>query len=127
MATTDDDDPGVNYYKAPDTTVRQGDIVRLGPHFRALKPPLLHVSVNKTTKKDRVYGELLGGEGSPLPGRIVSGEKDTEFIVPGRLDTAILVTRGCDIENGIVAGDDDGLSGPLRRPCHPAPRAVPRS
>jgi hypothetical protein len=94
--------PPLRYYKEPDATVRPGDIVRLSPYFHPLRRPLLHVSTNKSVKQGRLLTDLLGDErGATVPATVASGQKETEFVVRGKFDLAVLLTRGCDIENGV--------------------------
>jgi hypothetical protein len=88
----------LSYYKDRDDAVRPGDIVRLSPFFQALRPPLLHVSPNKSEKSGRLLTDLLGGRGAGVPEKVAGGQKATEFVVPGKLDFALLLTRGCDID-----------------------------
>jgi hypothetical protein len=91
----------MSYYKDPDPVVRPGDIVRLSPFFQSLRPPIVHVSSSKSVTDGRHRTDLLGGVGGAVvPTKILSGERKTEFVVPGKLDFALLLTRGCDIENG---------------------------
>jgi len=87
-------------YKTPDEKVRPGDIVRLGPSFRALKE-LIHVGPQTTGKGGQVSAALLGPSGGGLPAKdVAEGKKDTRLIVPAVLSWGVLLTRGCDIENG---------------------------
>jgi hypothetical protein len=86
------------YYKDPDATVRPGDIMRLAPFFQAIRAPLVHVSSNKSLKGGRELTDLVGGRGAVVPEKVLLGQKETEFVVPGRFDFALLLTRGCDIE-----------------------------
>jgi hypothetical protein len=95
--TTADEPP---FYRTPDDKVRPGDILQLAPHFQALKPPLVHVGAEQT-KSERVHAEILGGtRGAAVTEAIRNGRKDTKFVVPGKFDYAVLLTRGCDIDNG---------------------------
>lgn len=87
-------------YQTPDEKVRPGDIVRLGPSFRALKE-VVHVGSQQETGKGQVSALLLGVLGSSLPPKdVIEGKKDTKLVVPATLTWAVLVTRGCDIDNG---------------------------
>ena len=87
-------------YKTPDEKVRPGDIVRLGPSFRALKE-VVHIGSQQATGKGQVSALLLGVPGSGPPSKdVVEGKKDTRLVVPATLTWAVLVTRGCDVENG---------------------------
>ena len=86
-------------YKTPDEKVRPGDIVRLGPSFRALKD-VVHVGA-QASGKGQVSVTLHGPPGSSAPPKdVVEGKKDTKLIVPAVLTWAVLLTRGCDIDNG---------------------------
>jgi hypothetical protein len=99
MATTEPPEP--EFYKQPDAKVRPGDIVRLSPAFRALKE-MTHVG-QEQPKPGRVTAELLGrSNGAPAPAHVLNGTRDTKFVVPGKLEFAILLTRGCDIDHGKV-------------------------
>ena len=85
-------------YKTPDQKVRPGDIVRLGPSFRALKE-LVHIGA-QTAGKGQVSALLHGIPGSSPPAKdLVEGKKDTKLVVPTSLTWAILLTRGCDIDH----------------------------
>jgi hypothetical protein len=88
-----------HFYKIPDEKVRPGDIVRLGPSFRALKE-LIHVGP-QSMSKGHVSAALYGVSGSsPPPRDALEGKKDTRLVVPAILTWGILLTRGCDIDNG---------------------------
>jgi hypothetical protein len=87
------------FYKTPDEKVRPGDIVRLGPSFRALKE-IIHVG-SQTVGKGQVSAFLHGVSGSsPATRDVVEGKKDTKLVVPATLAWAVLLTRGCDIDHG---------------------------
>lgn len=101
MTTTEAAEPA--YYKRPDEKVRPGDIVRLSPVYQALRLPLTHVGAEQKAKGNRIQGELHGREGGgAIPSAVLNGKKDGRFVVPGRLDCAVLLTRGCDIDHGRV-------------------------
>jgi hypothetical protein len=101
VTTTDEVD--IPFYKAPDDTVRPGDVVRLSPNLSALKPPLVHVASNKAVRSGRLTAELLGAaSGGTVPAVIADGKKETELVFKGKLDLALLLTRGCDIDHGKV-------------------------
>jgi hypothetical protein len=99
MTTEVADEAEASFYKPPDEKVRPGDVVRLSPFFQALKDPLVHLGPNKIMKGGRQLGDLLGGPGEPVPAAVLNG-KQTEFVVRGKLDFALLLTRGCDIDKG---------------------------
>ena len=82
-------------YKTPDDLVRQGDIVRLGPSLRALKA-IVHVGPQTSGKGGQSSATLLA---TPTKD-VAEGRKDTQLIVPAVLSWGVLLTRGCDIENG---------------------------
>jgi hypothetical protein len=87
------------FYKVPDDKVRPGDIVALGPTLRALKE-VIHVGPLQSAK-GQVTAKLFGVPGAETPSRdVVEGRKDTKLVVPGVFSWAILLTRGCDIDNG---------------------------
>ena len=48
-----------NWYRVPDEKLRPGDIFRLAPALRALKPPLVSVG-NRADKSGRHFAELHG-------------------------------------------------------------------
>lgn len=101
MATTEAQE--FAYYKDPDDKVRPGDIVRLSPVYQALRLPLTHLGAEQKAKGDRILAEVLGRDGAgTVPPAVVNGKKDSKFVVPGRLDYAVLLTRGCDIDHGRV-------------------------
>jgi hypothetical protein len=86
-------------YKTPDQKIRPGDIVRFGPSFRALKE-LVHAGA-QFASKGQVSALLHGVPGSSPPAKdVVEGKKDTKLVVPASLTWGILLTRGCDIDNG---------------------------
>jgi hypothetical protein len=86
-------------YKTTDEKVRPGDIVRLGPSLRALKD-VVHVGA-QAAAKNQVSAALLGVTGSPAPPKdILEGRRDTKLLVPAVLSWGVLLTRGCDIDNG---------------------------
>jgi len=76
--------------------VRPGDIVSLAPIYRALKV-IRHLG-NEQKAKDKVSVTLL--EQSQLSQAVARGEQDSRFVVPGLLSWGVLLTRGCDIDNG---------------------------
>jgi hypothetical protein len=98
--TTPDTEEEVPFYRTPETKVRPGDIVSFSPAFQALKKPVAHLGIEQS-KGDRVLAELHGGtKGAAVPAAVQEGRKDTKFVVPGRLDFGLLLTRGCDIDHG---------------------------
>lgn len=97
MATNEPSDSDV--YQAPDSVVRPGDIVRLSPTLKAIRTPLVHTG-REMIRSSNVTAELLGrGDSVAVPDAVKRGEKDTKFVVPGKLDFGVLMTRGCDIDN----------------------------
>ena len=94
-----EDDAG--WYRKPDEKVRPGDIFQLTPSFRALKPPMLATG-NREERKGREYVELFGSKGGPVPDRVAKGQQDGAMLLPARLSFGILLTRGCEVENGKV-------------------------
>lgn len=88
-----------DFYKSPDEKVRPGDIVELGPTFRALKD-VVHVGSQQIAKQ-QVTAKIFGVAGfEAAPRAILEGRADTKLVVPGTLSWAVLLTRGCDIDNG---------------------------
>lgn len=88
------------FYKLPDDKVRPGDIVALGPTFRALKE-VIHVGPQQVSKQ-QISAKLLGVSGFEQPSKaVLEGKSDTKLVVPAALDWGVLLTRGCDIDNGV--------------------------
>ena len=88
------------WYRNPDEKIRPGDIFSLSPSFRGLKPPLRAVGISQK-KKDREFAEILG-DLIPLPAKISDGKQDAIFLVPGRVALGVLLSRGCEVENGKI-------------------------
>lgn len=101
MATTEqppatsDDEPAV--FRAPEGVVRPGDIVRLSPSFKALKA-LEHLDRQETVHKGRATAARLAIADAPADVR--SGKSLARLIVESKLEWALLVTRGCDVDHG---------------------------
>ncbi len=88
------------WYRVPDEKIRPGDIFSLSPSFRGLKPPL-RAAGNTQKKNDRESVEILGAL-APLPTKISEGKQDATFLVPGRFTLGVLLSRGCEVENGKI-------------------------
>ena len=88
----------IAFYKVPEATVRPGDIVALAPSYRALKE-LIHVGQQQTSK-GQVSARLLGVPGYEEPPKAALQGKDTKLVVPANLTWGVLLTRGCDIDQG---------------------------
>jgi hypothetical protein len=87
------------YYQLADATVRPGDIVRLSPNLLPLKV-VVHVGAEQQTKSGPTV-KLLGAPNAPQPHRdILEGKRETKIVVPAQFTWAVLLTRGCDVENG---------------------------
>lgn len=89
-------------YRRPDARLRPGDVFLLAPVLEALRGPIAIIG-SRDQKGGRIRAALLGGpDGAPLPGRFAAGQEPKELLVAGRLCLAVLLTRGCDIDNGDV-------------------------
>jgi len=86
------------WYRPPDDKIRPGDVFRLTPSLRALKPPL-RATGNREERKGRTLVELFG-DANPLPTRVANGASDGSFIIPGQVALGVLLTRGCEVDNG---------------------------
>lgn len=99
METNSPEKPTGTIYRAPEEIVRQGDIIQLAPVGRATRE---HLHVGQEQKKT-VAGKTARSawllEPADLPTKIATGQQASRLVVPGILSWAILLTRGCDIEN----------------------------
>jgi hypothetical protein len=91
-------DVAIGFYKLPDEAVRPGDIVALAPSYRALKD-LIHVGPEQKSK-GQVTARLMGLPGHEDPPKGALQGKDTRLIVPATLTWGVLLTRGCDVDQG---------------------------
>ena len=88
----------ITFYKVPEATVRPGDIVALAPSYRALKE-VVHVGQQQASK-GQLSARLLGVPGYEEPPKAILQGKDTKLVVPATLTWGVLLTRGCDIDQG---------------------------
>lgn len=101
MATTETaaavDDDAVSVFREPEDVVRPGDIVRLSPSFRALKT-LEHLDRRETFHNKRNTAARLPM--AEAPDDVRTGKADARLVVESKLEWALLVTRGCDVDHG---------------------------
>lgn len=87
-------------YRAPEGTVRQGDLFDGVPVVGAAPFPLQVVGKPQTQKGGVVVSQVFGGRtGHALPAAVADGRERGEAVVPIRLERALLLSRGCDIDH----------------------------
>ena len=86
-------------YRAPAGTVRQGEIFDGVPISAPVPLPLI-VAGKPTNPKGTMTAQIFGGP-SPhaLPPAVAQGRDRGDALVPVKLERAVLLSRGCDIDH----------------------------
>lgn len=93
----EDEEEEVPFFRAPDEKVRPGDIVRLSPWLKALRR-LEYLDAQQIKQKERILAARV--ELSQAPVAVREGRDAARLIVASKLEWGVLVTRGCDVDNG---------------------------
>lgn len=87
-------------YRAPGGIFRQGDIFDGVPIAGAAALPLQVVGKPQTQKGGAVVSQVFGGKtGHALPAAVADGRERGDAVGPVRLERALLLSRGCDIDH----------------------------
>lgn len=90
----------IQVYRSPDLTFRQGDVFEGVPIAQPLATPYLTVGT-PIERKGVMTAQVFGIAGNAaLPDAVANGRSPGDFIAKIRLQRAILLTRGCDVDKG---------------------------